>query len=72
MTMTTTTQQVHTTPDDESSLTSLGLPKREASNAVKTMRKTVIFATLFILFFCSSFCWLGIMRETRCAFDREL
>jgi hypothetical protein len=69
----TTTQQVHATLDDESSLTSLlGLPKREASRAVMAMRKTVIFATLFILFFCSRFCCLGNMRDARCAFDLEL
>ena len=55
------TTSPHTTlhVSDEWSLTSLGLPKREASNAITAMRKTVIFAKLFILFFCSGFCCLG-------------
>jgi hypothetical protein len=35
--------------NDESPLTSLGLPKREASDAVIAMSKTAIFVTLFII-----------------------
>jgi hypothetical protein len=53
-------------------LTSRGLPKREPSIAVMAMSKTVILATFFILFFCSSFSWLENMWYARCSFDLEL
>jgi hypothetical protein len=69
-------QHVHTTPaDQESSLTLPGLPKREASNAVMAMRKTVIFAMHFIFLICSrdeggasaEFLKICEMRDARCA-----
>jgi hypothetical protein len=56
-TATTVRQDVKSTrrpTNDESPLTSLGLPNRDASDAVIAMSKTVIFATLFIVLGFSS------------------
>jgi hypothetical protein len=51
--------------NEESSLTSLGLPKREASDAVRAMSITVIVATFFILISVLDFAGLKIceMRD---------